>query len=69
MSEQPFDPEFIAHQFAEGIARMRGAMAPLDEATLGYRTQLIGSGWSQEAAEDMAVQFFTMLMSKLVCGA
>jgi hypothetical protein len=49
MSES-LDPGEMAHQVAQGIASMREALAPLDEATLGYKAQLIEAGWSAASA-------------------
>lgn len=66
MSEEPFDPQFAAHQFAQGIAQMRETFAPIDEATLGYRVQLEAAGWSPTVAEQMAFQFFTVLMNTVL---
>ena len=46
------------HALAEGLAQWRERLAPLDEATLGYRAQLESNGWSPAAAEQMAVSFY-----------
>lgn len=57
------DPGELAHQLAEGIAKIREALAPIDEATLGYKRQLEEQGWSPTAAEKMALAFHAMLLS------
>lgn len=51
-----------ANHYARGVANMRELLAPLDEATLGYRAQLEATGWSSPAAEQMAVMFYTSQM-------
>lgn len=53
-----FDGHAAAHAVAEGLANWRAALAPLDEAVLGYRRQLLSDGWSPDAAEEMALTLY-----------
>lgn len=64
-----FDKAAATHQLAEGIATMREMLAPIDEATAGYRKQLEAAGWSPTAAETMALQFHALLMAQLITGS
>lgn len=61
----PFDPDEVAHQLAQAVAQMREMLAPVDEATLGYRRQLEENGWSPEAAEEMALSFHRMALGQM----
>ncbi|GGK61343.1 hypothetical protein Sme01_03040 [Sphaerisporangium melleum] len=68
MSE-PFNPDDVAHKLAQAVAQMREMLAPLDEATLGYRRQLEETGWSPEAAEEMALSFHRMAIGQMASSA
>lgn len=62
----PDEPgEDRAHAFAQGLASDRELLAPLDEAAIGYRTQLVADGWSPEAAENMALAFYGTQLNML----
>lgn len=62
----PTEPEMDrAHAFAQGLASDRELLAPLDDAAKGYRAQLITDGWSLEAAEHMALAFYTTQLAML----
>lgn len=63
--EQPLDIHDIANELARNVANWREVLAPLDEATAGYRVQLEADGWSPAAAEQMAISFHTLQMSVL----
>ena len=68
MKKQPAPPINLhqaANELANNIANWREIMAPLDEATAGYRAQLESDGWSTPAAEQMAIGFYTLQMSML----
>jgi hypothetical protein len=64
-----FDPNQIAHQMAEAVAQIREALAPIDEATMGYRKQLEEQGWSPTAAETMALGFHSLLLAQCRGGS
>ena len=49
-------------QFAESLAVMGEFMSVVVDSTAGYRAQLIGAGFGERAADDMAVQFHAHLM-------
>ncbi|WP_141576162.1 hypothetical protein [Actinomadura sp. WMMA1423] len=55
----------LPHMFAQNLAEFRENLAPLDEAARGYRTQLIADGWSEDAAENMALAFYATQMNML----
>lgn len=57
-----------AHEIAQLIANAREMFAPMDEAALGYRAQLINAGWGPSAAEQMAAQFFNLLIAMFTKG-
>ena len=63
-----FDPHEMANQLAQAIAGIKQVLAPIDEATSGYRTQLEAAGWSSHAAEKMALEFHRMLMAQVNGG-
>lgn len=66
--EMPFDFDEMANHLAEAIAGIKQVLAPIDEATIGYRKQLEEAGWSPTAAEHMALEFHRMLMSSVNGG-
>lgn len=63
--EQLLDLHAITNELANNIANWREIIAPLDEATAGYRAQLEAEGWSAPAAEQMAISFYALQMSML----
>lgn len=63
-----FDYDAMANQLAEAIAGIKQVLAPIDEATSGYRKQLEAAGWSSYAAEKMALEFHRMLMAQVNGG-
>lgn len=60
-----FDPHEVANELAQAVAQVREMLAPVDEATLGYRRQLEENGWSPQAAEQMALSFHTLLLQHM----
>lgn len=49
-------------QFAEALVVVGEFMSAVVAATAGYRAQLIGAGFGERAADEMAVQFHAHLM-------
>jgi hypothetical protein len=64
----PLSNDDMAHGVAETIATMREVFAPMDDAALGYRAQLVAAGWSSSVAEQMAAQFFNLLIAMFTQG-
>lgn len=50
---------------AEGIAQLFESVAPVREATLGYRQTLIEAGVDQLVADSMAADFHAMCMDTI----
>jgi len=67
VKKQPEAPDAaaFAHQLAAGLADIREALGPLDEAVRGYRDQLERDGWTTSAAEQMALAFYSLQISML----
>lgn len=65
---EPLSNDDMAHGVAETIANLREVFAPMDDAALGYRAQLIEAGWSSSVAEQMAAQFFNLLIAMFTKG-
>lgn len=55
-------PATAMAQIANGVAIMREALAPVQEATIGYRTMLVEAGMDAANATTCAVQFHEMLV-------
>lgn len=62
MSDDPI------YAVAEAIAQVRDMFAPVREATIGYRTQLISEGVATGAADMMSADFHHMLTAVVVNG-
>jgi hypothetical protein len=58
-----------AHELAQACATAREMTAPLDDAVMGYKRQLIEQGWGAAASEAMAVEFhrfvFTIIRNSM----
>jgi hypothetical protein len=67
MPEQ-FDSDTFAHAIADTVTNLREGFAPLAEAALGYRTNLVEQGWSAASAESMAVEYYRLMIGILVKG-
>jgi hypothetical protein len=59
----------FTHLIAKSVADLRELLAPLDEATLGYRRHLETQGWSPPVAEQMALWFYAAKMAGFVAAA
>lgn len=51
---------------AEHLANYMDAMAQLRESANGYRAQLLGDGWSETMAEQVAGQMLAAMITKAV---
>lgn len=51
---------------AEHLATYMDAMAQLRESANGYRAQLLGDGWSESMAEQVAGQMLAAMITKAV---
>ena len=49
---------------ARSMLEMMEMIAPMREALMGYRLQLVTDGWSPEAAERIAEALFIDMMHK-----
>lgn len=49
----------------EALTNMLDTTAAIREATMGYRASLIADGWNEAPADQMAVQFHSMLIDYL----
>lgn len=65
---EPFNSGDAAHEIAQAIVNAREMFAPMDDAALGYRAQLIEAGWPTSVAEQMAAQFFNLLIAMFTKG-
>lgn len=54
-----------ANVFAGHLASLSTLVAPMQEATLGYRQRLIDAGMGKEAADLCAADYHAWLMSML----
>jgi hypothetical protein len=52
-----------AHELAQACATAREMTAPLDDAVMGYKRQLIEQGWGVTAAQTMAVEFHRLVFA------
>lgn len=66
MTENLPDPHDFANQLAEAIAKFNQMIAPIDEASVGYRHRLEEQGWSPTAAEAMALNYHSQLMNQIM---
>lgn len=64
----PEDTQAAANEIAKLTANAHEVFAPLDEAALGHRAQLLAAGWSAPAAEQMACQFHAFQVAMLMKG-
>jgi len=53
----------VSDEFAAGLALMLEQIAPVKEAAQGYREQLRRDGWSEPAAEEMAMELHNHMIS------
>lgn len=60
---QPLD---FANDVAKGVALISASLEPVYESTKGYRNRCIEDGWSESAAEMMAVQYHGNLMAHFI---
>ncbi len=59
--EQPQEPEqFTASDFAAGMAQIQEVVSPLIEMITGIKAKFVAAGWSQEAAEQLALGVWQM---------
>jgi hypothetical protein len=56
----PFDPA----GFTEAMVRVSDVMARVLEVTVGYRTQCLAAGYSETAAEGMAMHLHSHLVGQ-----
>lgn len=68
MKKKPELPDVgeMTNELAGVLAFVREALAPLDETVRGYRDQLIRDGWSETAAEQMAVGLHQLLLPTIL---
>lgn len=66
--EQTPDPDWagkMSHEFAKSCADFsEGVLGPLRDAVNGYKQSYVDRGWSQEAAEAMAVQYHSIMIGQ-----
>lgn len=65
-SEESWTPEQAAGEFAKGLQDSLEVFAPLVEAVTGYRARYIAEGFSEGAAEAMAVQYHGVVISSFL---
>lgn len=61
-------PEEMSNHVAHWCADAREILAPVEEASLGYRAHLIEQGWATSSAETMSVEFFKMVLRAMGHG-
>lgn len=59
-------PGELAHEFAKSCANFSEILAPLRDATNGYKQSYMADGWSEEAAEAMAVQYHAAMIAPFI---
>lgn len=62
------DLEQVQAQVAKGAMQIVEVMHPIAEAAAGHRATLRKNGWSEEAAEHMAVQFYQAALRSFTEG-
>lgn len=58
------DDEINEFSLAASMTTLIEMIQPIREAVLGYKAQLSGDGWSDSAAEKMAVELHNALIRK-----
>jgi hypothetical protein len=61
-----FDKEAAQALVAEGAMNMTNMITPILEAAQGHRATLRTSGWSEDAAERMAVSFYQAVLHSFI---
>jgi hypothetical protein len=69
-SSKPTEPtlEEITHGITDSLINAAQMFEPIREATNAYRDKCINEGWSQDAAEAMAVQYHAILCQGFLAG-
>lgn len=65
-TEEDTQPLDFANDVAKGVALISASLEPAYESAKGYRNRAIEDGWSEEAAEMMAVQYHGNLMAHFI---
>jgi hypothetical protein len=63
------DKEAAIHGLALGMVELRELAAPVEEAARGYRSELIGHGWSKSSADQMACEWYVLVMKNMQAAA
>lgn len=58
------DPSAAAGRVAATLAQVRETLAPIEEAARGQRAHLEAAGWSPAVAEQMAVSFYVLVLTR-----
>lgn len=66
MEDQPNVDASTGDNVRAGLMALTDVWGPVAEATAGYRAQLEGAGFSNEAAETMAVDFHRELIARMM---
>lgn len=66
MAQPTPDPNVVAVEMVTFMSAMVTATLPIAEACQGYRERLKREGWSDTAAEKMAVDFHAALIRKVL---
>lgn len=69
-SDDPkWDPTQLASEFAKSLQDTYEIFNPLREAVVGYKAQYVAEGFSEGAAEAMAVQYHSIIIMKFAPGS